>query len=725
MKPIVGTSNWIIDIDLSTGVVTSFQVSEKIRQLYLGGKGLGLELLNQRMDPGVDPLGEKNILAFMTSALSGTDALFGDGFSAVTKSPLTGLMLHSACRGPFAMACKTAGYDGVLVRGKAPGPVVIVIDPNHVRIEDGSLIWGLDIHDAQKQIAPDGKTGVLIIGPAGENQVRIANAGSGNCFFGRGGLGAVMGAKNLKAIVARGGDYGIVPADPKRFAKIRDKAGTFCCKAMVITDESFDSDIITPDLFSTFNAHCNRLGLDGVSAGAVLTWCKRAEKNGLIHTNIHLDSTGGIISILDDMAYRRGFGDDMASGVRGLASKYGGKEFALQVKGLEIARQDFRKTWGQGLAYAVANGGDCHVADAMVALEVERGVLNPHSARDKAGWVEFFEDSYQALTAMVSCPAAISAYLLESPVVRWTPHWLLKGLMRYPLVVGPIIMDASVYAKLWRSVTGLKLNRWQMLKTGARIQVLERAMNISQGISRKDDTLPQWFCALVHTNDKETHKAWLPSLLDRYYRLRGYDLRGIPTQATVKRLAISLNRPLTSDPRLAHFKMVLPGSSPIKRFYLSFMFWFMGRSIEAAFKTDRQIRQLFDCVSNGMTFALSVAPDGPAMVIKKDKKGKVRYLDASLNDRSVDLTLTIKNIGAAMLLFTFREAIVTAIARDRLIVSGDIPTACIVVRVLERVEFYLLPKVLATLSVRRYPELPTLRKIVVRVVIYLRALAGL
>lgn len=151
----------------------------------------------------------------------------------------------------------------------------------------------------------------------------------------------------------------------------------------------------------------------------------------------------------------------------------------------------------------------------------------------------------------------------------------------------------------------------------------------------------------------------------------------------------------------------------------------MGRSIEAAFKTDRQVRQLFDSVSKGMTFALSVAPDGPAMVVKKDKKGKVRYLDANLNNWQIDLTLTIKNIGAAMLLFTFREAMATAIARDRLIVSGDIPTACIVVRVLERVEFYLLPKALAKLSVRRYPEQSTLRKIMVRVVIYLRALAGI
>jgi aldehyde:ferredoxin oxidoreductase len=377
MKPIVGISNWIVDINLSTGSVTSFQVSEKIRQLYLGGKGLGLELLNARMDPGIDPLGEKNVLAFIMSAFTGTDALCSDGFSVVTKSPLTGLMLHSACRGPFGLACKTTGYDGVLVRGKAPGPVVIVLDPNHVRIEDGSLNWGLDIHDAQQQIAPDGKAGVLAIGPAGENQVRIANAASGDCFFGRGGLGAAMGAKNLKAIVARGGDYGIVPADPKRFAKIRHKARTFFSKAMVVTDESFVSDFMTPDLFTTFNAQCNRLGLDGVSASAVLRWCRRAEENGLIDTSINISSTRGITSILEDMAYRRGFGDVMGGGVLGLAMQYGGEEFAFQVKGLEMTRRDFRKTWGQGLAYAVANGGDCHVADAMVALEVERGVLPP------------------------------------------------------------------------------------------------------------------------------------------------------------------------------------------------------------------------------------------------------------------------------------------------------------------------------------------------------------
>ncbi|WP_419663779.1 Aor7: tungsten-containing aldehyde:ferredoxin oxidoreductase [Desulfosarcina variabilis str. Montpellier] len=725
MKPIVGTSNCIVDVNLSTGAVTRFQVSQEERQLYLGGKGLGLALLNQRMDRGINPLGAENILAFVMSVFMGTDAPCSDTFSAVTKSPLTGLMLHSACEGPFGVACKTAGYDGVLVRGRASGPVVIVIDPNQVRIEDGSVLWGLDIHDAQQRMALDGKAGAVTIGPAGENQVRIANAASGDCYFGRGGLGAVMGSKNLKAILARGDAYSIVPANPKQFAKTRASTRISNCKTELNSDDCHCLGMLEPDQINFFNAHCKRLGLDCVSAAAVLAWCRRAAENGLIDTTIKVDTPGGIAFVLESMAYRQEFGDQMASGVHDLASQYGGGEFAFQVKGLEIAERNTQKSWGQGLAYAVANGGDCQVADAMAALEVELGVLNPYSLHGKAGWVKFFEDFYQALTAMVSCPQSISAHLLESPIIKYTPNWLLKGLMYYPWVAAPIVMDAGVYAKPWRLVTGLKLNRWQMLKTGARIHVLERAMNNGEGISRKDDTLPKWFSALGHTNENKPPAAWLPPMIDAYYRLRGYDLRGIPRSPTLKRLDISLKQPLTGDSRLANFKMASPGPCRMKRLYLSLMFWFMGRAIEAAFKMDLQVRQLFESVSSGMTFALCVAPDGPAMVVAKDKKGKVRYLDANISDRHIDLTLTIKNIEAAMLLFTFREAIATAIARDRLIVSGDIPTASIVVRVLERVEVYLLPKALAILSVRRYPELRPLRKMVVRGMIYLRALAGI
>jgi hypothetical protein len=361
----------------------------------------------------------------------------------------------------------------------------------------------------------------------------------------------------------------------------------------------------------------------------------------------------------------------------------------------------------------------------MFVLEVVFGFLNPYTTRAKARFVKFFEDLYAAVNSLHTCQFTAYAYLLESPVVSWTPKWLLRTIMQLLPAVATMLMDVSLYAELWRSVTGLKLNQRQMLNAGARIHLLERTMNVGEGMSRKDDTLPRRFLMEGRTCDAEQRTVPLQPMIDAYYRLRGYNLRGLPTAKTRQRLGLTSRYPMEADPRFAHFKMTSPGPSPLKRLYLSLMLWFVGRAIEAAAKVDRGVRQELDAIPKGFTFALNIAPDGPAMVVGKDKTGRVRYLDTNTKDRYIDLTLTIKSIEAAMLLFTFQEAMVTAVARDRLIVDGDVPTACSVVHLLELVEVFLLPKSLASLAMRRYPDLSIMRKSVGRVLIYLRALAGI
>jgi hypothetical protein len=192
----------------------------------------------------------------------------------------------------------------------------------------------------------------------------------------------------------------------------------------------------------------------------------------------------------------------------------------------------------------------------------------------------------------------------------------------------------------------------------------------------------------------------------------------------MKRLGIAPKWEILTDERLDYFKMLSPGGKPLKRIYLTVMLWVVGRSIQAAARVDREVRTAFDAIPDGFTFALSVAPDGPAMVVGKDKAGKVRYLGADAKQRYIDLKLTIKNIEAAILLFTFQESTVVAVARDRLVVDGDIPAACAVVRILDMVEVFLLPQPLASLAVRRYPHWPPFRKYVGRALIYLRAVLG-
>ena len=106
------------------------------------------------------------------------------------------------------MALKTSGWDGILVKGKSKTPVYLYIDSKGVEFRDAKKIWGLDTKKAQEAISKD-SGGILAIGPAGENLVRFANVASGHRFLGRGGIGAVMGSKNLKAISAKGGEFKI------------------------------------------------------------------------------------------------------------------------------------------------------------------------------------------------------------------------------------------------------------------------------------------------------------------------------------------------------------------------------------------------------------------------------------------------------------------------------------------------------------------------------------
>jgi len=221
VRDISGTSNRGLNVDLSTGAVSPFDIADSDRRDYLGGKGLGLKLLYDRMPPGTDPLGEGNIIAFMPGVLPGTGAPCSARFACVTKSPLTGLMVVSSCGGPFGTALKTAGWDALLIRGRAPRHSILRVDENGANLEDASALWGLDTEAAQEALDSGKQDGALVIGPAGEHRVLFANAASGHRFFGRGGVGAVMGAKHLKAVTARGGTCRIRPREPELFERTR------------------------------------------------------------------------------------------------------------------------------------------------------------------------------------------------------------------------------------------------------------------------------------------------------------------------------------------------------------------------------------------------------------------------------------------------------------------------------------------------------------------------
>jgi aldehyde:ferredoxin oxidoreductase len=203
-----GYCNRILRINLTDGSHTKEPLDDGLIRKYLGGRGLALTFLLRETPPGIDPFSPENTIIFATGAITGATGPAIPRYTAVAKSPLTDGLGASEAGGFWGPELKFAGYDAVIVEGRAAEPVYLSIRDETVEIRDGRDVWGRETLEAERRIREelgDPKTRVLIIGPAGERLVRFANIGNElGHYNGRNGLGAVMGSKNLKAIAVRG-----------------------------------------------------------------------------------------------------------------------------------------------------------------------------------------------------------------------------------------------------------------------------------------------------------------------------------------------------------------------------------------------------------------------------------------------------------------------------------------------------------------------------------------
>lgn len=197
----------MLRVNLTTNKISREVIAEEDVQMFLGGRVLGDMLLYKEMVAGIAPLSPQNKLLFGTGPLTGTSVPGSSRYIVHTKSPLTGLYLSSLAGGYFGREMKRAGYDIILVEGRAEAPVYLVISDDRVELRDASHFWGMTTGDVQgfiKGELGDSQFRIACIGPAGENLVPYAAIVSERRTAGRGGAGAVMGSKNLKAIAIRG-----------------------------------------------------------------------------------------------------------------------------------------------------------------------------------------------------------------------------------------------------------------------------------------------------------------------------------------------------------------------------------------------------------------------------------------------------------------------------------------------------------------------------------------
>lgn len=218
----------ILTIDLSTGKVGEFRVSEQWERDYLGGASLAARLLYTSLTRELDPLSPESPLLFMTGPLTGSAGPSVGRFVVCGKGAATGRWAESNCGGFWGPELRFAGYDGLWITGKAEAPVYLWIDGGRLEVREAAHLWGRDTYETQELVRQElgqPTARVAVIGPAGERGVLFASIGCDHGrFAGRTGLGAVMGSKNLKAIAVRGTRKDLPLAEPQRYAALRSES---------------------------------------------------------------------------------------------------------------------------------------------------------------------------------------------------------------------------------------------------------------------------------------------------------------------------------------------------------------------------------------------------------------------------------------------------------------------------------------------------------------------
>ena len=241
-----GYTGNILHVDLTTGALTVENPPESFYRKYLGGSAMGLHYILKEMKPGADPLGPDNVLTLMLSPLTGAPIAGQSRMTANAKSPLVDGIGDSQAGGFFPAEMKFAGFDGIVVKGKAAKPVYLWLSEGKAELRDAAHLWGkttTEVDDLLKQELGDDKIEIAQCGPAGEKLARLAAIiNMGNRANGRTGLGAVMGAKNFKAVVVRGRSKKVNVADAKGLNELA-KTGAGVMNLSDASDPNFNGDM--------------------------------------------------------------------------------------------------------------------------------------------------------------------------------------------------------------------------------------------------------------------------------------------------------------------------------------------------------------------------------------------------------------------------------------------------------------------------------------------------
>jgi len=588
-----------LEVDLSRGKTKEIEVEPEIIGNFIGGKGLGAYFLYKFLKPRTDPLSPDNLLMFLNGPLTGTPFPSSGRTTVVTKSPLTGLYLDCHAGGYFGPELRKAGHDGIIIKGKSKDPVYLWIMDEEVEFRDASRIWGLPISKAVEEIRAETnkKVHVALIGPAGENLVKFAaimidrdedpwRAG----IAARGGPGAVMGSKNLKAIAVRGSkEIGVFDEKKLRglsvklnkkvmdhnYIHIRRVIGTaYLVDPMnrlgILPTRNFQQGfienhygIIGPNLryytkrdVSCYNCPvvCGRVvEVDGrevkveyedialLGSNDGVTSIVDVAKALLVCNELGLDaiSTGNVVAFAMECAER---------GILENAPKFGDAEGQRKLIEDIACRRGLGGVLAEGVKKVAEKIGQETEKFAMHVKGLELPGYEPRSSwgmalayvtSDRGGCHQ------RAFTVRAEVDGTLKRFSTEG-VARFVKEVQDERAAAFSLVVCDFMpLSIGDFIDGLKYAIRLKLSPEEYLKVGERIWNLTRLFNIREAeISRKDDILPpRVFEEPLPMPPDGSEKIRLPreqfeKMLDEYYELRGWDENGIPTKEKLEELGL-------------------------------------------------------------------------------------------------------------------------------------------------------------------------------------------
>jgi aldehyde:ferredoxin oxidoreductase len=605
-----GWHHKLLRIDLTHQKISIEEIDSKTSKDFIGGRGVAIKYLYDEVDPQVDPLAPENKLIFATGPLTATPAPTGNRYMVITKSPLSGALTNSNSGGDFPTWMKRTGFDIFIFEGKAAEPVYLWVNEDQVEIRPAAHVWGKDVHESTAILLEetDTKAKVACIGPAGEKLALMAAImNDKHRAAARSGVGAVMGSKNLKAVVCQGkmnpamfDEAGMkklsvkisreVGADIKKGSSLREygtayvppvtnelgilptrnlQTGVFegvdningaslkekylithkpcyrcpisCGRLTEVNEPGYEGKGEGPEYetlaalgsacgidnlagITKANYYCNELGLDTISAGMTIACAMEMYEKGYIPESdigqpLRFGDTDAMITMVQKMAYREGFGDKLAQGSYRLAASYGHPEIAVTARKQEFPGYDPRGAQGMGLLYATSNIGASHMEGDLAYSEVF-GVpekIDPLTTDNKPELIKRFEDAFALIDAAGLCVFLSVRYVFDKNVMLWPTR----------------------LTELMNLTTGANYTPDEIMTAAERIYNLERLFLIAAGSGANDDTLPyRMLNEPMPEGPAKGRVVDLDVMLPKFYEVRGWDANGVPTKAKLEELGL-------------------------------------------------------------------------------------------------------------------------------------------------------------------------------------------